>query len=129
MARKSLSALVLALPLALSAAFPAAAHLSPKGQIVRGDATEFTVNYKPGLRLSDYWCAAGDFVLRDLHVLPNARIWRVSADRPRPGGGMTFSLSPERAVGFTGLAVIGNEDGALSAGLADQMCEVRRRSR
>ena len=112
--------------LAFSAALPAVAHLSPKGQIVRGDGTEFTVRYKPGLRLSDYWCAAGDFVIRELHALPNAPIWRVSAERPRPGGGMTFSLSPAQAVGYTGLAVIGNQDGALSAGLADQMCEDRR---
>lgn len=128
MARAALTAAT-AVILALTAALPADARLAPKGQIVRGDGTEFTVQYKPGLRLSDYWCAAGDFAIRELGALPNAPIWRVSADRPAPGGGMSFSLSPAQAVGYTGLAVIGNEDGALSAGLADQLCENRRQMR
>ena len=129
MARNALLTAAIALTLASAAAMPAAARLSPNGQMVRGDGSEFTVTYKPGLRLSDYWCAAGDFVISGLHALPNTPIWRISAERPQPGGGMTFSLSPAQSVGKTGLVVLGRDDGALSAGMAEQMCENRRRSR
>lgn len=104
------------------AAVPANAYSVRSGYDVNGDASSFTVEYKPGSAAREYWCAAGEFVQRALSAPPSTRIYRVS---PRPlarGEGMTFSLSPENAVGYSGMAVF-PDSGDLSAAFAESFCE------
>lgn len=103
------------------AAFPAHAYRTNDGYRISGDASSFTVDYKPGSAARDYWCAAGEFALRRLQQNPTVDIYRLS---PRPlsrGEGMTFSLYPEGAIDTTGIAVF-PDDGSLSAGFADSLC-------
>lgn len=84
---------------------------------------EFHIPYRGKSGASDFWCAAGDYVIQHLHRPRTTRIWRVSPPPRHSGEGITFSLSPERAAGSTGLATFGAQDGSLSAEQARQLCE------
>ena len=105
-------------------AAPANAYITKQGYRVDGNAERFTVEYEPGSSAAQYWCAAGLFIDNYLAMLPTTAIYRIS---PRPlarGEGMTFSLSPEGAIGETGVAVFPPTD-HLSAGFAASLCTPR----
>ncbi|WP_128253957.1 hypothetical protein [Falsirhodobacter deserti] len=106
------------------AAAPAQAYITKESYVVSGDAQRFTVRYEPGSAARQYWCAAGQFVDNHLAMLPTTPIYRLS---PRPlarGEGMTVSISPEGAIGDTGVAVFPPPD-HLSAGFAASLCDAR----
>lgn len=113
--------------LATSAAVtPAAAidRIAPNLQNVTstGPGT-FTVSFRAGRGAPDYWCAAGEFVVKELNLSRTTRIWRTAPEPPRPqGASVSFSLSPEGAV-HSGLAVISTSSrGGLTASHARQLC-------
>ncbi len=109
---------------AIVSAAPAHAYITDESYYVSGDAQQFHVRYEPGAAARNYWCAAGQFIDDYLGMLPTTPIYRIS---PRPlqrGEGMTFSTSPEGAIGETGVAVFPATD-HLSAGHAASLCEPR----
>src|SRR5690606_39144387 len=75
--------------------------------------------------VKEFWCAAGDYVLRGLGQPPATRIWRVSAPPQRGNAGIEFSLSPEGAQP-PGIAILGGDGVSLTAAHAHQLCERRR---
>ncbi len=75
---------------------------------------------------TDFWCAAGDYAIRRLHLAPTAMIWRASEPPRRAGEGIDFTLRPEAAASSSGLITLGGEDAGLSAGAAQALCEIRR---
>lgn len=119
------AALVIA---ALAGGMPGTAGAWPaqNGLSVDGSGESFTVDYRPGSRTSDYWCAAGDFVIGHLGLRPDTRVFRLTPERARPGQDLRFSVTQAGGAG-TGLVVIGRDDGSLSAATAQQLCENRRR--
>lgn len=109
---------------ALVALLPAAAPawIAQNGLVVEATGPQsFTVPYRGLSGARDFWCAAGDYVVRELNLSPTTRIYRTSPV-PRPGGdAMDFSLDPTRDVGRTGLLVLSDEPG-LSASFARLQC-------
>lgn len=111
----------LALAIASLAAAPASAFVATNGLLVHATASGgFEVPYRGLSGVSDFWCAAGDYVIRDLGLAPTTRIFRTSAPPRRSGEGITFSLSPEGAT-KTGLAIWGGGNG-VSASHARLLC-------
>ena len=109
----------------ISLASPAAAFVAGNDLTVRPTGPgQFTVPYqgKPGP--TDFWCAAGDYVIRSLGQPPQTRIYRTSAPPRRSGQGMDFSLSASPEQAKTGLIVLGEDDRSLSALLAQSFCSV-----
>ncbi|RVW00001.1 hypothetical protein EKE94_02130 [Mesobaculum littorinae] len=90
--------------------------------------TSFDVPYRGGRAgASDFWCAAGDYVIRGLNAAPGTRIWRVSEPPRRSGQGIRFSLSPDGAASRSGLLTLfGQGDASLSAAHARALCEASR---
>ena len=88
--------------------------------VVPINATDFTVPFRGLSGDSDFWCAAGDYVIRSLGLPPATPIYRTSPP-PRPGGaGIDFSLSPEGAQD-PGLAILSRDLG-VSASFARNFC-------
>ncbi len=117
-----------ALLTALAAATPAAAgYIAQNGLLVEpaGEAG-FTVPWRGRSAPTDFWCAAGDYAIRRLHLAPTAMIWRASEPPRRAGEGIDFTLRPEAAASSSGLITLGGEDAGLSAGAAQALCEIRR---
>ena len=114
-----------ALFVSVTAAFPAQAFLASNDLKVEPAAGgAFHVPY-PGLSgARDFWCAAGDYVVRELGLPPDTRIYRTSSPPRRAGEGITFSLSPENAR-RPGLVHFGPGMG-LTAAHARQFCETDR---
>lgn len=98
------------------------AFIAQNGLTVRptGEAT-FTVPFRGSPAVRDYWCAAGDYVMRDLHLPHNTRIYRTTPKPRKAGQGIDFSLSSEGAQP-SGLLRIGKDEG-LSAAFARHFCE------
>ncbi|WP_343079663.1 hypothetical protein [Ostreiculturibacter nitratireducens] len=114
--------LPLAATLALGlAALPAEAFIAQNDMNVSPEGGGFHVAFKAGAGVNDYWCAAGDYVIRDLGLSRSTRIWRVSPPPRRAGEGISFSLTPEGAARSTGLAVY-PETGSLPAHHAEALC-------
>lgn len=103
------------------AALPAQAFIAQNDMIVHSEGMGFHVEFKAGVGASDYWCAAGDYVIRDLGLARSTRIWRVSPPPRRAGEGISFTLSPEGAAASTGLAVW-PDTGGLPAHHAQALC-------
>ena len=84
--------------LTLALATPASAFVASNGLIVerQGEST-FTVPFRGLSGDSDFWCAAGDYVIRDLGLSSSTRIYRLNSPPRRSGQGITFSLSSEGA--------------------------------
>lgn len=102
---------------------PALAWRSSNGFIVnRTGELQFEVQSRGGLGPSNAWCAAGDFVIRNLGLPTNTRIWRASPPPQKAGKPILFTLSPEDRHYATGLAQIGGSGAAMTAGLAQQIC-------
>ncbi len=111
---------------ALAFAAPAHAFLAANDLVVRpAGGSDFTVPYRGKSGASDFWCAAGDYVIRDLHLPPNTHIWRTSEPPRRSGEGIDFSLSPDRAASNSGLALFGGDGRSLTAAHAQSFCDIR----
>lgn len=120
---------VLALTLALTlagASQASAVYLAENGMTVTGTADSFTVKYKPGRWLADYWCAAGDYAVGMLRRSPAETLYRVTTQDPKNLGGVEFSVLAERSSGDAGLNIVGKDDGGIPAAMAQQYCESRR---
>lgn len=115
MMKTALTAATLALVALPASAFVAQNKLlvEPRG----GDA--FHIPYRGKSGTPEFWCAAGDYVVRELGLSGQTRIYRTSGPR-RSGQGISFSLSPEGAQP-TGLLTLGRPTG-LTAAHARQMC-------
>ena len=75
-------------------ALPAQAFMATNDLIVEPASDgSFHVPYRGLNGASDFWCAAGDYVIRSLHMSPDTRIFRLSSPPRRAGQGITFSLS------------------------------------
>ena len=85
----------------------------------------FHVAYKGGRAgAPDFWCAAGDYVVRELGRSPATPIYRTTGIPRRAGQGLDFSLSPEGAKP-TGLVTLLGKRDSLSAGSARAYCNLR----
>ena len=116
--------------LALALATPAAAFTAQNGLIVQPDGPDrFNVPYLGRSGPADFWCAAGDYAVRKLRLLPNQRIYRLSEPPRRSGEGISFSVRADGAASTTGLLVLGARGGGLSVGMAQSLCENDRRRR
>lgn len=104
----------------LSMGGPAAAfNLDNRLRVTSDGGTDFTVNYRLGARITDYWCAAGRYALRELGQPRKTRVYRLSPPPQRKGEGIRFTLDPARSSGSTGLSIFGGaQDGSISAGVA-----------
>lgn len=106
-------------------ATPASAFVAENDLIVRGTGGgTFEVPYRGLSGVSQFWCAAGDYVIRDLGQPSTTKIYRTSSPPRRSGNGITFSLSSEGAK-RTGLFVLGSPRG-ISASHARSLCDVER---
>ena len=113
-----------ALAIALLMATPASAFMAQNDLVVRGTgSTSFEVPYRGLSGASDFWCAAGDYVIRELNLPVTTKIYRTSSPPRRSGQGMTFSLSSENAK-RTGLILFGKSRG-VSASFAREQCNKR----
>ena len=101
-------------------ATPAAAFDAVNGFSVSSTGPQdFAVDYKGILNETAYWCAAGDFVIRDLGLSRKTRIYRASPPPRRAGQGIVFTLDPAAAAAESGLSTFGKDaDGSVSAGHA-----------
>jgi hypothetical protein len=114
---------------ALLLATPAAAFVTTNGLVVRPTGgSDFTIPFRGLSGAPDFWCAAGDYVMRGLGRPGNTRVFRTSPGPRRSGQGMSFSLNPALAVD-PGVAVLGSPDRGLSAASARQFCGNNRRFR
>ena len=108
---------------------PTAAFRAQNDMIVepRGESG-FHVEYRGGRAgAPDFWCAAGDYVVRDLGRSPGTPIYRTTSVPRRAGHGLDFSLSPEGAK-RTGLVTIFGSKTAVTAGAARALCNLRNRA-
>lgn len=118
--------LFLAAAFCMTAMFPAQAFLAQNHLRVEATGTtDFTVPYggKSGPR--DFWCAAGDYAQRVLHLPAATEIYRTSAPPRKSGEGMSFSLDPARATA-PGLIRLSQNPG-LSVAEARFQCELVQR--
>lgn len=114
----------LSIAVALGLASPAAAWLAPNSLTVTDQGGgRFEVHSRGGLSNPDAFCAAGDYAVQQLNLVPTARIWRVSPPPRRSGEGIVFSTSPDGAAPKTGLFMFGTDDGSVSVAFAQQMCD------
>jgi hypothetical protein len=108
---------------------PAAAFRAQNDMIVepRGQ-NGFHVAYRGGRAgAPDFWCAAGDYVVRDLGRSPGTPIYRTTSTPRRAGHGLDFSLSPDGAK-RTGLVTIFGSRTSVTAGAARALCNLRNRA-
>lgn len=119
-----------ALLLALGLAAPASAFTAQNGLIVQPDGpAAFTVPWRGRSGPADFWCAAGDYAVRKLHLSPAALVYRASEPPRRSGEAIRFTLHAEEAASSTGLAILGAKGAGLSVGHAQSFCEIKRRPR
>ncbi|NNL35305.1 MAG: hypothetical protein HKP35_05765 [Silicimonas sp.] len=102
---------------------PASAFIAKNGLIVEPSGTNrFEVPYRGLSGTSDFWCAAGEYVVRRLNMPPSTRIYRVSRPPRRSGQGIAFSLSSEGAT-RTGLLLLSGRS-SVTASHARLLCDV-----
>ena len=112
---------ILALALALVPA-AAPAWIAQNDLIVEPTgASDFTVPFRGKSEAREFWCAAGDYVIRELGKPPGTRIYRTSSPPRRSGQGISFSLSSEGAT-KPGIFLLSGGPG-LSAGFAQNFCK------
>lgn len=76
----------------------APAWIAQNGLVVEPTGgSDFSVPYRGKSGVRDFWCAAGDYVIRELGQPPGTRIYRTSSPPRRSGQGIRFSLSSEGA--------------------------------
>ncbi len=97
------------------AAPPAAAFLAQNGfRVEERGATSFEVPWSGRAGAPFFWCAAGDYVVRDLRLPPSTPIYRYSAPPRGRGQGILFGLDPRYAQ-RTGLVRIFGGRGVVAA--------------
>ncbi|WP_347310649.1 hypothetical protein [Defluviimonas sp. SAOS-178_SWC] len=117
-----------ALLLAFGLATPASAFTAQNGLIVRPEGPDaFTVPWRGKSGPADFWCAAGDYAIRKLHLSPTTLIYRASEPPRRSGEGIRFTLRGEEAASSTGLAILGAKGAGLTVGHAQAFCEMVRK--
>ena len=99
----------------------APAWIAQNGLIVEERAGGFHVPYRGLSGARDFWCAAGDYVIRELNLPPDTLIYRTSSPPRRSGDGIRFSLRPEGAK-KPGLLLLSGKRG-VSAALAREFCQ------
>lgn len=88
----------LTLALGLGLATPAAAYLAQNGLTVAPAGQDsFHVSWTGKSGAPAFWCAAGDYAVRKLHLPPTTRIYRYDPPVRGQGEGITFGLDPTRA--------------------------------
>ena len=119
----------LALLALLTLASPAWASLD-RLPVTQTSPTDFTVGYKGGASIYNYWCAAGRFVTATLRLPEGTRVYRQSPSPRQSGQGISFTLDPAKSVGDTGVSTFGGpQDGSFTASGAQQdFCNSRRPS-
>ena len=76
----------------------APAWMAENGLVVEpSGGSDFSVPYRGKSGARDFWCAAGDYVIRELGKPPGTRIYRTSSSPRRSGQGIRFSLSSDGA--------------------------------
>lgn len=121
--RTPFTAAVMGALIAAATGAPAFAYLASNGSAVedRGNGT-FHVPYSGLSGPADFWCAAGEYAIRHLHVPVTTRIYRASPVKRRGGEGVSFSLNAADSVGSSGLLGFG-DDGSVSAAFAESLCQ------
>ncbi|MCR8725436.1 hypothetical protein [Frigidibacter sp. ROC022] len=109
--------------LSLAAALPAAAFTAENGLVVSSNGGVISVPFRGKSGATDFWCAAGDYVIRGLHMAPTTRVWRLSEPPRGSGEGIDFALSPDGAASSTGLAKLGGDPASLTAAHAQSFCK------
>ncbi|MEM9425552.1 MAG: hypothetical protein AAGA06_02520 [Pseudomonadota bacterium] len=104
----------------ISAPTMAPAWLAPNGLVVEPRSDGFHIPYRGLSGARDFWCAAGEYVLRELRLPRDTVIYRTSSPPRRSGQGISFSLSPEGAK-KPGLILLSRQRG-VSASLAREFC-------
>ena len=108
----------------LATAVPSHAFVAKNDLVVVSVGTgSFEVPYRGLSGTSDFWCAAGDYVVRELNLPPTTRIYRTSSPPRRAGQGIAFSLSGRDAK-RSGLVLHSGGRG-LTAAHARQLCDVK----
>lgn len=108
---------------AIALAQPAAAFMAENRLVVAPTGPQgFEVPFRGVSSIPAFWCAAGDYVRRELGLGPATEIYRVSGPRG-PGQGVRFSLDPAGARA-TGLLMLYNDDLGLSAAHARSLCDL-----
>ncbi len=105
----------------------APAWIAENGLVVERSAGGFTVPYRGLSGARDFWCAAGDYVVRSLGLPPDTKIYRTSSPPRRSGQGISFSLSPENAK-RPGIILFSGERG-VTAAHARGFCNILRLER
>ncbi|MCB2129160.1 MAG: hypothetical protein KDE03_08805 [Rhodobacteraceae bacterium] len=109
----------------LGLAQPASSFTAENGlEVLATGSRDFTVPYGGLSGPADFWCAAGDYALRELGLRSGAQIYRTSAAPRRAGDGMRFSLDATAAVRSTGLLLIGPKTAGITAGHARSLCDI-----
>ena len=119
--------LTVAATAAVSLAGPASAFIAQNSLLVvpEGPRT-FNVPFRGTSGNSDFWCAAGDYVIRGLGLRGGTRVFRLSEPPRRSGDGIRFSLDGAGAASSTGLVVFSSGPaGSVSASLAQGLCPSR----
>ena len=99
----------------------ASAWMAQNGLKVECAPGGFHVPYRGLSGPRDFWCAAGDYVVRELGMSPDTLIYRTSSPPRRSGQGIRFSLNPEGAK-KPGLLLLSGRRG-VSAALARSFCD------
>ncbi len=107
--------LVVALAASPAAAFEAVNSFT----VTQTGPQEITVEYQLVQNETAYWCAAGDFAIRELGLPRKTRLYRASPPPRRAGQGITFTLDPAAAASESGLSTFSKgSDGSVSLGHA-----------
>lgn len=107
-------------------ATPAGAFTARNGLIVRPEGPDaFHIDWRGKGGATDFWCAAGEYAVRALHLPVTTTIWRASEPPRRSGEGVRFTLSADQAAGASGLALHWPKGAGVTAGHAQSFCEDR----
>ena len=106
----------------------AAPQMATAGYLAHNDlivhpqnANAFSIPYRGKSGARDFWCAASDYVMRELKLRGSTRIYRTSPPPRRAGMGISFSLKSENA-SESGLGKLHGGKG-VSASHAASLCD------
>ncbi|TRD21583.1 hypothetical protein [Palleronia caenipelagi] len=108
---------------------PAFAFRAQNGKFVEALGPDtFVVKWSGKSSPKDFWCAAGDFANRRMHVSPATRLYRYESGRRNPGEGIVFGLTPRSDTGTGTLRLAGGP--GMKVAHARILCEdLRERGR
>ena len=106
-------------------AAPAHAFTAQNGLVVEPDANGFAVPWRGMAGPAYFWCAAGDYAIRALHMNPTEVVYRAPPPRRGSGEPVRFTLDPSQSAEKTGLFILGAQGGGITAGHAQSLCENR----